>query len=57
MSQYDFGNIDPYVVDGVQLAGSLNQWRDALYARHRGALRPSYGHLEKWRCASRCASL
>ena len=42
MSQYDFGNIDPYVVDGVQLAGSLNQWRDALYARHRGALRPSY---------------
>jgi microcystin-dependent protein len=42
MSQFDFGNIDPYVVDGVQLAGDLNQWRDALYAKHRGANRPSY---------------
>src|SRR5262249_30745150 len=42
MSQFDFGNIDPYVVDGVQLAGDLNQWRDALYSKHRGAVRPSY---------------
>lgn len=42
MSQFDFGNIDPYVVDGVQLADMLNQWRDALYSRHRGAAQPAY---------------
>ena len=42
MSQYDFGNIDPYVVDGIQLAGMLNQWRTALYSKHRGAAVPSY---------------
>lgn len=42
MSQYDFGNIDPYVVDGVQLAGMLNQWRDAVYTGQRGAARPSF---------------
>lgn len=42
MSQYDFGTIDPYVVDGVQLADMLNQWRDAVHSWHRGASRPSY---------------
>jgi microcystin-dependent protein len=42
MSQYDFGTIDPYVVDGVQLADMLNQWRDALLSMHRGAARPTY---------------
>jgi len=42
MTQYNFGTIDPYVVDGVQLAGMLNQWRDAMHSYHRGATRPSY---------------
>jgi hypothetical protein len=42
MSQYDFGVIDPYVVDGVQLADMLNQWRDAIHSWHRGPARPSY---------------
>lgn len=42
MSQFDFGTIDPYVVDGVQLADMLNQWRDAIYSMHRGATRPAY---------------
>jgi hypothetical protein len=42
MSQFDFGTIDPYVVNGVQLASDLNQWRDAIYSMHRGATRPSY---------------
>jgi hypothetical protein len=42
MSQFDFGNIDPYVVDGVQLASMLNQWRDAIYSWHRGPTRPPY---------------
>ena len=42
MSQFDFGTMDPYVVDGVQLADSLNQWRDALHGMHRGASRPPY---------------
>jgi microcystin-dependent protein len=42
MSQYDFGSIDPYVVDGVQLAGMLNQWRDAIHSMHRGGSRPAY---------------
>jgi hypothetical protein len=42
MSQYDFGTIDPYVVDGVQLADMLNQWRDAVHSWHRGASRPAY---------------
>jgi hypothetical protein len=40
--QYDFGTIDPYVVDGVQLASMLNNWRDALHTMHRGAARPAY---------------
>jgi hypothetical protein len=42
MSQYDFGTIDPYVVDGVQLASMLNNWRDAVHSWHRGASRPGY---------------
>lgn len=42
MSQYNFGVIDPYVVDGVQLAGMLNNWRDALHSWHRGPTRPPY---------------
>jgi hypothetical protein len=42
MSQFDFGTIDPYVVDGVQLADMLNQWRDAIHSWHRGASRPTY---------------
>jgi len=42
MPQYDFGTIDPYVVDGVQLAGMLNQWRDATYSKHRGPALPAY---------------
>lgn len=42
MTQYNFGTIDPYVVDGVQLAGMLNQWRDAMHTWHRGPSAPSY---------------
>jgi hypothetical protein len=42
MSQFDFGVIDPYVVDGVQLADDLNQWRDAVHSQHRGGVRPAY---------------
>jgi hypothetical protein len=42
MSQYDFGTIDPFVVDGTTLAGMLNNWRDALYSLHRGSTRPDY---------------
>ena len=42
MSQFDFGVMDPYVVDGVQLADDLNLWRNALNSMHRGAARPSY---------------
>ena len=42
MSQFDFGVIDPYVVDGVQLADDLNQFRDALLSYHRGPARPPY---------------
>jgi len=42
MSQYDFGTIDPYVVDGVQLADMLNNWRDAIHSWHRSGTRPSY---------------
>jgi microcystin-dependent protein len=48
MSQYDFGTIDPYVVDGVQLADMLNQWRTALYSMHRGSARPSYAIPGMW---------
>jgi hypothetical protein len=42
MSQFDWGTMDPYVVDGVELADFLNQWRDALLSLHRGATRPAY---------------
>jgi hypothetical protein len=42
VSQYDFGIIDPYVVDGVQLATMLNNWRDALYSMQRGPTRPGF---------------
>jgi microcystin-dependent protein len=42
MSQYDFGTLDPYVVDGVALAASLNSWRNALATMHRGSSRPLY---------------
>jgi hypothetical protein len=42
MSQFDFGTIDPYVVDGVQLADMLNQWRDAIHSMHRSGTRPTY---------------
>jgi hypothetical protein len=42
MSQYDFGTIDPYVVDGVELASMLNNWRDALYTMQRGPTRPAF---------------
>jgi hypothetical protein len=42
MAQYDFGIIDPYVVDGVALATMLNNWRDATYTLQRGAIRPSF---------------
>lgn len=42
MSQFDWGTMDPYVVDGVQLADLLNKWRDAVYTLHRGAVRPTY---------------
>jgi hypothetical protein len=42
MSQFDWGNLDPYVVDGVQLADDLNQFRDALLSVHRGNARPPY---------------
>jgi hypothetical protein len=42
MSQYDFGVIDPFVVDGVQLADMLNNWRDAIYTMQRGPARPAF---------------
>jgi hypothetical protein len=42
MSQFDWGTMDPYVVDGVQLADDLNQWRDALNTLHAGSTRPAY---------------
>jgi hypothetical protein len=42
MSQFDWGTMDPYVVDGVELADDLNQWRDALLSLHRGSARPPY---------------
>jgi hypothetical protein len=42
MSQFDFGTIDPYVVDGVQLADMLNNWRNAVHSWHRGGVRPPY---------------
>ena len=42
MSQYDFGTIDPFVVDGIALASMLNQWRDALYTMQRGGARPAF---------------
>jgi hypothetical protein len=40
--QFDFGQIDPFVVDGSALASMLNQWRDALHSLHRGPARPAY---------------
>jgi microcystin-dependent protein len=40
--QFDFGTIDPYVVDGIALANILNTWRDAEYSYHRGPTRPAY---------------
>lgn len=40
--QFDFGTIDPYVVDGIALANIINTWRDAQYSYHRGPTRPSY---------------
>jgi hypothetical protein len=40
--QFDFGTIDPFIVDGQTLASYLNQWRDALHSLHRGANRPPY---------------
>ena len=40
--QYDFGTIDPFVDDGVQLANMLNQWRDAIYTMQRGPTRPDF---------------
>lgn len=42
MSQFDFGTIDPFVVNGEQLADMLNDWRDAIHSWHRGNARPSY---------------
>jgi hypothetical protein len=42
MPQYDFGTIDPYTADGVQLAAMLNNWRDAVHSWHRGPSRPLY---------------
>jgi hypothetical protein len=42
MPQFDFGTIDPNVVDGTQLAGFLNNWRDALYSLQRGGTRASF---------------
>jgi hypothetical protein len=42
MSQFDFGTIDPFVVDGVQLADMLNNWRTAMISWHRGPTRPPY---------------
>jgi len=42
MSQFDWGTMDPFVVDGVQLADLLNDWRDAVYTLHRGPARPTY---------------
>jgi hypothetical protein len=42
MSQYDFGTIDPNVMDGTQLALALNSWRDAVNSWQRGATRPSF---------------
>lgn len=42
MAQYDFGVLDPYVVDGVQLADALNDWRDAMYSMQRGSSRPAF---------------
>jgi len=42
MTQFNFGTIDPYVVDGVELASMLNQWRDAVHSEHRGNAQPSY---------------
>jgi microcystin-dependent protein len=42
MTQYDFGIIDPTIVDGTELASMLNDWRDALYTMQRGSTRPSF---------------
>ncbi len=42
MSQFDWGTMDPYVVDGVQLADDLNQFRSALNSLHAGSTRPPY---------------
>lgn len=40
--QYDFGTIDPFTDDGVELANMLNSWRNALYTMQRGAARPAF---------------
>lgn len=40
--QYDFGVIDPFTDDGVELANKLNQWRDAVYTMMRGPTRPAW---------------
>ena len=42
MTQFDWGTMDPFVDDGVQLANQLNSWRDAIHSWHRGPSRPSY---------------
>jgi hypothetical protein len=42
MSQFDWGTMDPYVVDGVQLADDLNQFRSAINSLHQGSGRPPY---------------
>lgn len=43
MSQYDFGTIDPDQTDGIELAGLLENFRDALNSMHSGAIAPTYG--------------
>jgi microcystin-dependent protein len=48
MSQYDWGTMDPYVWDGVQLADGLNQFRSAVHSMHRGATRPTYAVPGMW---------
>ena len=42
MSQYDFGVIDPQTKTGTELAGDLNNWRNAVNSSHSGAARPAY---------------
>lgn len=42
MTQYDFGTIDTSTTDGVDLAGMLEDHRDAVHSDHKGSTAPPY---------------